>query len=166
MHRVIASLAASGDPGLLRVADALKVWLDGADSIRLEDALAVAGNWRSATRRRRRDEIYQEIARTIFPDLSGLPQAKAIVTAVSRYQSSSWIRDRNSGARPIGMNALIYDLLALDERLLDSEALRKMPGIFRACEYQNQDLHSGEQEENHLECDGQDKSVFEGRKSG
>lgn len=60
---------------------------------------------------------------------------------------------------------LLYDILNLGERLLGLEALRKLPGIFRACEYQNQDLHSGEQEETRRERDGQN-FVFEGCKSG
>jgi hypothetical protein len=75
-------------------------------------------------------------------------------------------RDPVEAPRQCRLLSFAYDLLSLNERLLDLEALRKLPGIFRAREYQNQDLHSGEQEENHLECDGSDKSIFEGSESG
>jgi hypothetical protein len=59
-------------------------------------------------------------------------------------------RDPVEAPRQCRLLSFAYDLLSLNERLLDLEALRKLPGIFRAREYQNQDLHSGEQEENHL----------------
>jgi hypothetical protein len=162
LHHAVAVLAETGDPALLRVADSLKLWLE-SENIKFEQALGTASNWRSVMRRRRRDEIYVEI----FPDLRGVSRrARAITEAIDRYQTSSWRHDRDSGRRPAGVNGLIYDLLSLGERLLDVEALRKLPGILRAGEYQNQDLHSDEQEENLFECDGQDQSVFEGSKSG
>jgi hypothetical protein len=51
LHRVIAMAAGSGDPEALHVADALAIWLEGNDSVRLEDALGVASTWRSTMRR-------------------------------------------------------------------------------------------------------------------
>jgi hypothetical protein len=165
LQRVISMIAGSGDHEMLHIADALKIWIGGTDSVRLEDAFGVAGNWRSARRRHRRDEIYIEIARTNFPDLTGVPLARAIAAAIGRYEASSWRFDRDNGRRPAGLNGLVFDLLALGGRRLDVEALRKLPGIFRAGEYQNQDLRFGEQVESCLEYDGTDKSVFQGSES-
>jgi len=48
IRRSIVTLAGSGDPGQLRFADAVTLWLNGKDSVKLEDALGVAWNWRSA----------------------------------------------------------------------------------------------------------------------
>jgi hypothetical protein len=123
--RAIATLAATGDAGLLRIADALKLSLEG-EAMSLESALGVGSTWRSVARRQRRAEIYAEIARTLFPALIGRPLAKAIIEAIARYQSASWRHDRESGARPNGANALLYDLLSLDEHLLDIDALRRV----------------------------------------
>jgi hypothetical protein len=53
LRRAISVLAGAGDHGLLRLADALTIWIEGNDSLKLEDALGVAANWRSAMRRRR-----------------------------------------------------------------------------------------------------------------
>jgi hypothetical protein len=41
----------------------------------------------NARRRRRRDELYIEIARTFFPNLTGLPVARAITMEIDR---TSW----------------------------------------------------------------------------
>jgi hypothetical protein len=136
LNLAIATLAATGDAGLLRIADALSLWLAG-ETVSLESALGVASTWRSQTRRRRRDGIYAEIAGTLFPALIGRPLAKAIIEAIARYQSAAWLRDWKSDARPNGANALLYDLLSLDEHLLEIDALRRLlksPGIFSSLE--------------------------------
>lgn len=162
LRRMIAMGAGSGDIDALAASDGLSLWLSSNDSVKLEDALGVANNYRSTLRRRRRDDLYVEIAATCFPDLKGAPLARAIITGIDRYRASAWLRDHETGRRPAGANGLLYDLLALNERLLDVEALRKLPGIFRAGEYQDHDLGFSEQEENCLECYGPDKSIFEG----
>jgi hypothetical protein len=162
LHKVVALAAGSGDPEALHAADALCLWIEGNDSVRLEDALGVASNWRSTLRRRQRDALYVGIAQIHFPHLTGLPLARAIKTEIDRYAAGAWLRDRETGRRPDGSNALLYDILNLNERLLDVEGLRKLPGIFRAGESQNQDLGSDEQQGDSHEHVGQDESVFEG----
>jgi hypothetical protein len=168
LKRASAVLASTGDPGLLRIADGLSVWRD-AETITLEMALGLPNTWRSAMRRSFRDDLYAGIARTHFSTLKGLPLARAIVAAIDHYETSSWRDDRANGRRPAGLKGQIFELLSLKERLLDVEALRKLigavnaqrflttneqvsrttpAGIFRAGEYQNQDLGSGEQREN------------------
>lgn len=163
LKRAASMLAVSGDPGLLRVADGIALWLEGGDGIKFEQVFGVGNNWRSALRRRRRDALYFKIGQTLFPGLTGSKLARSIIAAIDRYEASSWLGDRVTGRRPTGANALLFDILNLGERLLDLEALRKLPGIFRACEYQNQDLRFDEQEEKRLEYDDQ---VFEGNESG
>jgi hypothetical protein len=78
---------------LLRIADALSLWLDG-ETITLEMALGLTNTWRSAMRRRRRDELYDEIAATRFPNLGGWALARAIDSLISRYAAGAWLRDR------------------------------------------------------------------------
>jgi hypothetical protein len=134
LRRAIATLAGMDDPGQLRVADGLALWIESG-SIKLEECLGVAPTWRSSLRRQIRDEIYNKIALTRFPDLTGWPLARAITTAVSQYEAGAWRYDRKNGTRPSGINGLILDLLKLDERLLDTEALRKLVGKNRALEY-------------------------------
>jgi hypothetical protein len=166
LKRAIATLASSGDPAQLRIADGLALWLE-SESTTLEAALGVAPTLRGAMRRRRRDALYAEIAQTLFPELSGWPLARAITTAVSRYRTGQWRHDRDNGRRPAGSNGLMFDLLKLGERLLDQEALRRLPGIFRAREYPSAAVGSSRaREETCLERDGRDGSVFEGSKSG
>lgn len=159
LHKVIALAAGSGDPEALHAADALSLWLEGNDSVKLEDAFGVAGNWRSTMRRRQRDEIYVQIARTLFPNLTGLPLARAVIAEIDRYQTSSWPRDHANGRRPLGQNGLIFDLLSLGEHLLDAGTLRKLPGIFNAFENQTSVLRLDEEEGN---CREHDDKVFEG----
>lgn len=160
LKRASAILAAA-DPTLLYIADAWAIWIGARDSVTFEDAVGAARNYRSALRRRQRDALYCKIGQTCFPHLTGLPLARAIIAEIDRYQTSSWPRDRDNGRRPTGINGLIFDLLALRAHMLDAEALRKLPGIFRACGYQTDGLHSDEQEENRFEHDGQN-FVFEG----
>lgn len=127
LHKVIALAAGSGDPEACSAADALSLWLSSNnDSVKLEDALGVANNYRSTLRRRRRGDLYVEIAATCFPDLKGAPLARPIITAIDRYRASAWLRDHETGRRPAGANGLLYDLLMLKKRLLDVEALRKL----------------------------------------
>jgi hypothetical protein len=128
LHKVIAMAAASGDPEALHAADALAVWTAGNDSVSLESALGVASTWRSATRRSARDEIYDLIAATCFPDLAGRPLARAVDSLISRYETTAWPADRDAGRRPHGPNGLVFDLLALRVRRLDQDALRKTVG--------------------------------------
>jgi hypothetical protein len=120
LNQTIALLAGTGEPGPLRMADALSLWRASTDSVRLEDALGVAPTWRSAERRRKRDRLYVQIGQTHFPHLKGLPLARAIIAEIDRYQTSSWPRDRDNGRRPAGANGLIFDLLSLGEHLLDA----------------------------------------------
>jgi hypothetical protein len=163
---MIALAAASGDPEALHAADGLALWL-GSDVATLEAALGLPATWRSADRRRRRDDLYAKIAQMNVPGLKGAPLARAVAAEIDRYQTSSWPRDRANGRRPGGANAMLFDILNLGERfLLDIEALRKLPGISSAFEYQNQALHSGEQEETRRERDDGQNFVFEGCKSG
>ena len=84
LNQTIALLAGTGKPGPLRMADALALWRAGSDFVRLEAALGVATTWRSAERRRRRDELYIEIARTFFPHLTGWALARAVDLLVYR----------------------------------------------------------------------------------
>jgi hypothetical protein len=156
---MIALAAASGDPEALHAADGLALWL-GSDVATLEAALGLPATWRSADRRRRRDDLYAKIAQMNVPGLKGAPLARAVAAEIDRYQTSSWLRDRASCRRPAGPNGLLYDLLALNEHLLGVAALRKLfADILRVGEYQTHDLRFGEREENHLEYDDQ---VFEG----
>ena len=158
LKRASAILAAA-DPTLLYIADAWAIWIGARDSVTFEDAVGVARNCRSARRRRRRDAIYIEIARTFFPNLTGLPCAREIVTAIDHYQTSTWRHDRDNCRRPAGANGLIFDLLSLGEHLLDAGTLRKLPGIFNAFENQTSVLRLDEEEGN---CREHDDKVFEG----
>jgi hypothetical protein len=155
-----SAILAGADPTLLYIADAWAIWIGARDSVTFEDAVGAARNYRSALRRRRRDDLYAKIAQMNFPGLKGAPLARAVTAEIHRYKTNSWLRDRASCRRPAGANGLLYDLLALNEHPLGVAALRKLfADILRVGEYQNQALHSGEREENHLEYDDQ---VFEG----
>jgi hypothetical protein len=127
LHRAIATIAGTGDPALLRIAEGLALWLE-SESIKLEEALGVAPTWRAAKRRRRRDAIYDEIAATCFSGLSGRPFANAITNMISRYEIGAWPDDRDNGRRPHGPDGLVFDLLALGGRRLDHESLRRIVG--------------------------------------
>jgi hypothetical protein len=129
MHRVISSAAASGDANMLRVADGLKLWLDGGDAVRLEDTLGIGRNWRSSRCLQQRNKIYGQIAVAFFPGLAGRGLCRGIETMVERYRASLWKYDRARGVRPYGKNALAYDLLSLGAPPLGAESLRRL-GIF------------------------------------
>lgn len=124
LQRAIATLAGAGDVGILRIAEALKLWSES--DCPLEVALGVAKTWRVAERRRRRDAIYGMIAETYFSKLSGMPLARTVVVAVNRYETSAWRHDRACGRRPNGVNALAFDLLSIGVCRLDTEALKKL----------------------------------------
>jgi hypothetical protein len=125
LRRTVALLAAADDPGLLRVADALPLWLE-SEAITLEEALGLPATWRTAMRRRRRDEIYEEIAAMCFPDLRGRPLANAITGMIYDYETTAWPADRDAGRRPHRPNGLAFDLLMLGGRRLDHESLRRI----------------------------------------
>ena len=133
LHAAIAMLAGAGDPEILRVAMALRTWLD-TESTSLESALGIPATWRASRVRMRRDRLYAALARH-FPGLEGRPLARAITTAISQYEFGSWQSDRRAGRRPDGARGLIFELLALPGRRLDEEALRKVVGKNSASEY-------------------------------
>lgn len=125
LRHASAVLASTGDPGLLRIADALSLWRE-SDATILEAALGLPPTWRSAMRRRERDDLYAEIARTCFPDLSGRPLANAIAKMIRDYETAAWPGDRGNYRRPHGPLGLVFDLLTLGGRRLDHESLRRL----------------------------------------
>jgi hypothetical protein len=125
LRRASAALASTGDAGLLRIADALSLWRE-SDATTLESALGLPPTWRSAMRRRARDRLYDSIAATCFPDLSGRPLANAIAGMIRDYETTAWPADRDAGRRPHGPNGLVFDLLMLGGRRLDHESLRRI----------------------------------------
>jgi hypothetical protein len=86
LHLAVTLLAS--DPRLLRVADALTVWLEG-ETITIEGALGLANTWRRSARRRRRDDAYFEIARK-FPHLCGRALVRAVDGVVRNSEPGTW----------------------------------------------------------------------------
>jgi hypothetical protein len=86
LNRAIAALAVAGE---LRVANALKLWMESRNST-LEECLGTSRSWRAVERRRRRDNAYREIARTHFPHLTGRPLVHAVDKIVRKYEPATW----------------------------------------------------------------------------
>jgi hypothetical protein len=118
----IAVLVQSGDPVAVRVAEGLTVWARSR-TITLEQALGYAPGLRAVVHQRHRDDALRRLARR-FLGLSGRAMAEEVHLAVSRYETSSWPRDRAHGHRPDGRAGDCYDVLSAGD-LPGREHLRR-----------------------------------------
>jgi hypothetical protein len=104
-------LAASGDADLVKVADALAMFL-AQDDIAFERAIGLRAGWRNAARLQNRDCLIRALpANKRYAGLSGRALAAKISTDLRRYESSSLRRDRRSGQRPGGLGGEYYRIL-------------------------------------------------------
>jgi hypothetical protein len=116
--------AESGDPGAVRAAEALAIWLNGTQGL-LEQALGAAPGIRAARRLRRRDAALRRLGRR-FDGLSERAVAEAVHKAVSRYRDrGTWARDDAGRHRPDHEAGLCFDVLA-NGPLPGVEHLRKV----------------------------------------
>jgi hypothetical protein len=114
LESLIALAGISGNEAAVRAAGALRMWLDGNQS--LEGCLGKAAGWRSGRRRALRDEMLGALAAKWFPGLRGSPLAKQILAAAACA--------RRARCRPDGMLGEVHDVIRL-ENFPDFEFLRK-----------------------------------------
>ena len=127
-------LERQNEPSVRVVADGIRAYLTGAASS-LDEALALipdAGQRRPSTMARlaERDALLRRAADQFFPGPNTSHQARELHTAISRYASSSWPRERElvtCPARHDGtINGAAWELLSLGDRVLSERQIRKI----------------------------------------
>lgn len=117
IRRAVALLVEHGDDDVRSVAAGIAQWVNrepGDDTAMAAD-LDLPPCWRTDWRRAERDLRLLDLSARWFPGLSGRAAARKVWEAASRYETTSWPRDRRAGRRPDGMAGDLFDVLRLGE---------------------------------------------------
>ena len=134
LRRMVDVLRRQNDPGMHEAADGIAAYRAGRVPT-LEDALGLrpGPGQRSAPTRAimaERDQWIRQAAADHFPGPSTSRQARQLHTAIDRYAASSWRHDKESTRCPRRLtgtiNAVVWEILSLDGRVLCFERIRKI----------------------------------------
>lgn len=112
LHRVLGQLDAADDNSAWLI-ETVRLWQSGAP---WEASLGLADGWRKVIQQRAQAEALAGL-------LAGLPspqpasvraQARQIAAALKRYETTTWLTDRNTGRRPDGAQGFARDYLLAD----------------------------------------------------
>ena len=129
LHRAVALLVEHGDDDVHQIATALDLWSEqtpGDDCVALDVILGLGAMWRSDRRRDARDAALLRLRERLCPLLYGRAAARAVTTAVRRYEASTWRHDRLARRRPDGIPGLAYDVLAHGAAVQGPEQMRHL----------------------------------------
>lgn len=84
--------------------------------------------WWHAEACERRDALLRDLAERQFPALSARGAAEAIVTALTRYETTAWRRDRAYLSPPEGLRGDLFRLLRLEAPLSEGTIRRALTG--------------------------------------
>ena len=131
----MALLTCIDGPDATWLADGITSVLSG-DRASLDDALGLRpgpGQRSLKTQRQiqERDALYRQAAREFFPNLSKARQAYELHRRFSRYETTSWRRDKGAHVtcpeRLIGtLQALAWESLSSENPVLSPERIRKI----------------------------------------